>query len=358
MKKKTTIFLAATLLTLTPVTVLAATSGGNDPLLHFGSLGSSVSELQRDLNAAGYSVGTADGIFGLNTLREVRAFQAGENLTADGMVGPLTWNALLHGNTSNGDIKSIYQSAIRGQLPGLPFVVGQSNIDQVQNAWGQPNSENFAGAGTYETFSAHHAAFGMNKGAQLFDLRSYAPTLRPITENAVEQVLGRPGAVHYYGGETILLYPAGPNNQLQWIFSTPTRDSTTPHLDHISVFNPQATVDLMAQENPAPSVTVDNAPGTVGHLFTFSISKPPTGYAVTEFEWLGSNGETVINTYDQAVRNGQTGGTPGFEISGDGQTISFVYNASMIHQMGKVRLIYQMTSGSAIIGDSQNITLK
>ena len=39
--------------------------------------------------------GEADGVFGQNTLNAVMAFQTAKGLVADGVVGKLTWGALL-----------------------------------------------------------------------------------------------------------------------------------------------------------------------------------------------------------------------------------------------------------------------
>lgn len=355
--KKTTIALTTAALTLAPITAFAATSG-HEPLLRDGSVGASVKTLQHDLNADGFSVGSVDGIFGPNTLREVRAFQSNENLTVDGIVGPVTWGVLLNAHPLSQQIKSIYQAATSGQVPGLPYVSGTTNISTIESQWGTPTTENGAGAGIYDTYASRHAAFGVNKGGQLFDVRSYASNLRPITATDVEQVLGKPGSVHYYAGQTILMYPAGPNYQLQWVFSAPTSDSTTPHLDHVAVVNPAATVNSMAATGPAPRFTLDTSPGAVGHMFTFSVAKPQPGYAITEFEWISQNGKTVVNTLNQAVRNGMNGAQPGFEVSGDGQTLSFDYTPAMVNQVGLVRIIEQNSSGTSMIGQSSNITLK
>jgi hypothetical protein len=52
-----------------------------------GSRGEDVKELQRALKALGYNVGTADGIFGLNTEIQVEKFQEAVELHPDGIVG-------------------------------------------------------------------------------------------------------------------------------------------------------------------------------------------------------------------------------------------------------------------------------
>lgn len=65
---------------------------GSLPLAR-GSVGDLVAEVQRKLGVA------ADGIFGPQTERAVRAFQARAGLASDGIVGPLTWSALFGADT-------------------------------------------------------------------------------------------------------------------------------------------------------------------------------------------------------------------------------------------------------------------
>ncbi len=59
-----------------------------------GSRGTDVTYLQQRLTAKGYGVGAVDGIFGVKTLEAVKAFQAENDLTVDGIVGSKTWAAL------------------------------------------------------------------------------------------------------------------------------------------------------------------------------------------------------------------------------------------------------------------------
>jgi len=65
------------------------------PTLTIGSTGPDVRRLQiilvmtKLLDASGI-----DGIFGPKTQDAVKSFQQGSNLTADGVVGPMTWKAL------------------------------------------------------------------------------------------------------------------------------------------------------------------------------------------------------------------------------------------------------------------------
>jgi hypothetical protein len=60
-----------------------------------GDTGAQVRALQRALKSLGYSVGTIDGQYGPTTKAAVAAFQQTAGLTADGVFGPKTLNALI-----------------------------------------------------------------------------------------------------------------------------------------------------------------------------------------------------------------------------------------------------------------------
>ena len=63
------------------------------PTLRKGSKGEDVKSLQKKLNAAGSKL-DVDGDFGSKTEAAVKAYQKANGLTADGIVGPLTWAKL------------------------------------------------------------------------------------------------------------------------------------------------------------------------------------------------------------------------------------------------------------------------
>ena len=63
-------------------------------ILKFGDCGEEVKDMQNKLNAVGYNCGTADGIFGKNTLAAVQKFQAQKGLLVDGEAGPITLGKL------------------------------------------------------------------------------------------------------------------------------------------------------------------------------------------------------------------------------------------------------------------------
>lgn len=59
-----------------------------------GSQGEGVRQLQENLNKLGFDCGKADGIFGQKTTAAVKAFQRANNLTDDGIAGPVTLAAI------------------------------------------------------------------------------------------------------------------------------------------------------------------------------------------------------------------------------------------------------------------------
>lgn len=64
------------------------------PVLHRGSTGDAVVDLQQRLRTAGFAAVAIDGDFGPGTEVAVTRFQSDHNLTADGIVGNQTWAAL------------------------------------------------------------------------------------------------------------------------------------------------------------------------------------------------------------------------------------------------------------------------
>lgn len=65
------------------------------PITRFGSRGPYVLIAQDSLNTLGYPTGGLDGIFGNITRNSVIEYQRENNLSTDGIIGPLTWAKLM-----------------------------------------------------------------------------------------------------------------------------------------------------------------------------------------------------------------------------------------------------------------------
>ncbi|HEX8176023.1 MAG TPA: peptidoglycan-binding protein [Pyrinomonadaceae bacterium] len=103
----------------------ATGSSSSHPTLRMNSRGDAVRALQEALAGAGLlSASGADGIFGSGTLAAVKKFQQSKGLTADGIVGSATWEALLSTASSMKGIpkeaKTVAKSMPRGGAAKKP----------------------------------------------------------------------------------------------------------------------------------------------------------------------------------------------------------------------------------------------
>lgn len=86
-----------------------------EPTLEKGSEGQAVTDLQEALIELDFKPGAVDGIFAIFTESAVRAFQTWADLTADGIVGELTWEKLDDADKSDPTVKlGSEQVAVRG----------------------------------------------------------------------------------------------------------------------------------------------------------------------------------------------------------------------------------------------------
>lgn len=77
-----------------PAPVPAPVPGGVPNRVQFGHNNGYVTQVQTALWNLGFDPGKIDGKFGFTTFEAVKAFQRANNLKADGIVGPKTWNVL------------------------------------------------------------------------------------------------------------------------------------------------------------------------------------------------------------------------------------------------------------------------
>ncbi|MDG0809180.1 YjgB family protein [Cohnella rhizosphaerae] len=138
-------------------------------------------------------------------------------------------------------IKELLKLAKEGKAPGIPYVAHDSLIDNVRDDWGKADSDDMAGKGFYAVYGKHHAAFGYNKGSQLFDIRSSDAKLQKLTLLQIEQTLGKPSSTAKSGDDTIYVYETGTEFQLK--FAIP---KSTGKVDHISVFSTTGSRNNMA----------------------------------------------------------------------------------------------------------------
>jgi Putative peptidoglycan binding domain len=95
------------------------------PTIRQGDTGDVVRRLQRALSRGSDRGLTVDGVFGWQTESGVVEFQKAESLMPDGVVGPLTWQALPDGGPmplldqgSTGDVVRRLQTVLTVGAPG------------------------------------------------------------------------------------------------------------------------------------------------------------------------------------------------------------------------------------------------
>ena len=77
------------------------------PLVRQGSRGPYVCIAQDSLTYLGFSLGALDGVFGSKTRSATIAYQTSRGLTADGIIGPNTWNMLMNEVVGKGENNNI-----------------------------------------------------------------------------------------------------------------------------------------------------------------------------------------------------------------------------------------------------------
>lgn len=109
------------------------------PTVQGGSAGDQVKAAQCLLKAAGHDPGAPDGAFGAATTTATQDFQSGTGLTADGVIGPKTWTALLSSGTaptvrsgSTGEAVTRLQRALTAALGRTVTVDGAFGPDTDQ----------------------------------------------------------------------------------------------------------------------------------------------------------------------------------------------------------------------------------
>ncbi len=147
----------------------AQASGANNQGVHIlerGDEGADVRALQYLLNAQGVATGV-DGDFGPGTDSSVRSFQSSRGLTADGIVGPGTWSALMitllpnQSNNANAVLAMQYQlnQKVDSSVPvtGTYDAATQAAVRTFQAGHGL-SQDAIVGPGTWGVLLGHFAA--------------------------------------------------------------------------------------------------------------------------------------------------------------------------------------------------------
>ncbi|MGG3469784.1 beta-N-acetylhexosaminidase [Neobacillus pocheonensis] len=135
--------------------------------------------------------------------------------------------------------------AKEGSIINADFHLKSTTVDEVRKIWGKEDKTEYVAAakGTYCTYSQKHVVVAYNKGQQLFEIRSYDPSLKALTIEDIKHYFGSPKTdVKTSNKEEIISYTVG-TNTLKFVFPTGTQ---TMYLDHYSLYNASLVNNNMA----------------------------------------------------------------------------------------------------------------
>lgn len=138
----------------------------------------------------------------------------------------------------------------QGKVIYSDFSAKTNTIDDVEKVWGKADKTDYVAAakGRYATYSGHNVVFGINKGNQIFEVRSFDNRLKSITLETTKKVLGTPAYDVKDNGQEIIGYITGSDFKVEMVFTQPTTSNPNPVMDHYNVLYPRGTVNGMADD--------------------------------------------------------------------------------------------------------------
>jgi|GEM_PF-3056166 len=148
-------------------------------------------------------------------------------------------------------ILNMMQLAHQGKVVNCDFPAKTTSYQDVEKAWGKADTTDYSAAakGRYATYASHYVVFGINKGDQIFEVRSLAShQFASVSLAKVKEVLGTPGYDTKSNEQEIIGYTAGQEFKIERVFPQPTTSNPNPSMDHYNVLYPQGTINSMADD--------------------------------------------------------------------------------------------------------------
>lgn len=146
-------------------------------------------------------------------------------------------------------LNNIKNKSQTGMVINSEFKAKADVIDRVNNTYGKEDTSNYISEakGVYYTFESRNLVFGCNKGAQIFEVRSFDKSLKELNLQDIISYFGEPQyEVITDLNERIIGYKV--NDDFKLLFVFPDSKNEKAILDHYSVLYPQGTVNSMAND--------------------------------------------------------------------------------------------------------------
>lgn len=189
-------------------------AAAQNPTLYRGSSGDDVFRVQQRLSQWGYYNGPLDGYYGKDTIQAVQNFQGNNGLSADGVIGQGTWDALglsapeaapavsRGAATDRGDV-TLLARVIEGEAGDEPLLgkvgVGAVILNRTKSA------------------SFPHTISGVVFQDDAFESISNGQAYRPLSQESVQAAQMAMGGYDPSGGALFFWNPA--KSVSQWIWS-------------------------------------------------------------------------------------------------------------------------------------------
>lgn len=144
-------------------------------------------------------------------------------------------------------LKSIDRLGQKGWALNAPYAAGSDTIGDVMDDLGEADSSGYVASakGTYYTYAKEKLVFGVNKGDQIFEIRSYDARLSKIKLSDVTAYFGEPDHLTRTKTELFISYKLTKDLNVKFVFP---RKGKNPAVSHYCVFYPAGTVNMMADD--------------------------------------------------------------------------------------------------------------
>ncbi|MBD7945318.1 MULTISPECIES: beta-N-acetylhexosaminidase [Psychrobacillus] len=167
-------------------------------------------------------------------------------------------------NEGQAVVSLVFELAEKGQVINVPFIVGETDTEQLYELWGVPDESSNLSNDIYDTYLSRNATVGHHSGT-VFDIRTNSTYIQEVQLEDIHSVAGEPDIIRSYQDEgkeeTILVYEILPNIQLKWILPKPTENDPNPNVHHISVYTDLKEVDSTVTTSPVDSMSLEEKVG-------------------------------------------------------------------------------------------------
>lgn len=167
-------------------------------------------------------------------------------------------------NEGQAVVSLVFELAEKGQVINVPFIVGETDTEQLYELWGVPDESSNLSNDIYDTYLSRNATVGHHSGT-VFDIRTNSTYIQEVQLADIHSVAGEPDIIRSYQDEgkeeTILVYEILPNIQLKWILPKPTENDPNPNVHHISVYTDLKEVDSPVTTSPVDSMSLEEKVG-------------------------------------------------------------------------------------------------